>query len=262
MTPHKHRFNKKKGKKFSKFHVCFWVIPVMLFLVVTKFFIHRFGLEFVVIGPLFTSTMAGTIFIISILLAGILSDFKEAEKFPAEIRAALENILEEATVFHQNKKEFDLQKIYAVGHEIIENFFKGVGHAGNHYNLQPCLDSISKLANCFSAMEKLGMAPNYLVRLKTEQGMLRKIILRIFQIQKTQFIPSVQILADSLLGFLTVFLLFLKTEGSPESILLFGFIVYFFLYIGRLIRVLEKPFREDHGTMDDVSLFLLREMKQ
>ncbi len=79
----------KGDRWFKKFHISFWVIPIMIFLVVTKFFIHRFGLEFVVVSSLFTSTMAGTIFIISILLAGILADFKEAEKFPAEIRAAL-----------------------------------------------------------------------------------------------------------------------------------------------------------------------------
>lgn len=105
------------------------------------------------------------------------------------------------------------------------------------------------------------MPPNYIVRLKTEQGIIRKTVLRTYQIQKTTFIPSVQILAESLIGFLTLFLLFLQTEGSIESYILFAFISYFFLYIGRLIHVLEKPFREDHGTMDDVSLFLLREVK-
>lgn len=210
----------------------------------------------------FTSIMAGAIFIISILLAGILADFKEAEKFPTEIRGILENIVEEATLFYHNKPEFDLKKIRADIHEIIHKFFDGIGHKGDHYNLKPCLASISKLADSFDAMEKLGMPANYIARLKTEQGTLRKIILRIFQIQKTQFIPSVHILAETLIGLLTFYLLFLKTDGSPDSYALFGFIAYFFLYIGRLIRVLEKPFREDHGTMDDVSLFLLREMKK
>ncbi len=261
MAIHRHQMN-KGDRWFKKFHISFWVIPIMIFLVVTKFFIHRFGLEFVVVSSLFTSTMAGTIFIISILLAGILADFKEAEKFPAEIRAALENILEEATLFHQYKNEFDINKIHDNIHEIIYHFFKGIGHEGDHYNLEPCLISINKLASSFSAMEQFGMLPNYLVRLKTEQGTLRKVVLRIFQIQKTQFIPSVHIFCESLIGFLTLFLLFLKTEGSPESFILFGFIAYFFLYIGRLIRVLEKPFREGHETMDDVSLFLLREMKK
>ena len=246
---------------FKKFHICFWVIPIVMFLIIVKFLVHRFGLDVIVVTPLFTSTMASAIFIITILLSGILADYKEAEKFPAEIRTALENILEEATQFHQNAPEFDIRKIQNDILEIVKNFLKGIGHAGNHYNLEPCLASINKLADSFASMEKLRMPPNYIVRLKSEQGLLRKIVLRTFQIQKTQFIPSVQILAESLISFLTFFLLFLQTEGSIESYILFGFITYFFLYIGRLIRVLEKPFREDHETMDDVSLFLLREMK-
>lgn len=256
--PHKHQ---KKNNGFKKFHICLWVIPLMILLVFIKFFIHRFNLEFVAVSPLFTSTMAGAIFIISILLAGILADFKEAEKFPAEIRAILENILEEATLFHQKNKAFDLKKIHTTISQIVRLFFKGIDHEGDHHDLDPCLNAINQLASSFLEMEQLGMPPNFLVRLKTEQGTLRKIILRIYQIQRTQFIPSVHILAESLIGFLTLFLLFLKTEGSPESFILFGFIAYFFLYIGRLIRVLEKPFREGHETMDDVSFFLLREMK-
>ncbi|HHX8166021.1 TPA: hypothetical protein ACVNTL_002219 [Legionella pneumophila] len=258
MKSHKHQ---KNSNGIKKFHICLWVVPLMILLVVTKFFIHRFNLEFVAVSPLFTSTMAGAIFIISILLAGILADFKEAEKFPAEIRATLENILEEATLFHQKNKEFDLKKILITINKIVHLFFKGIDHEGDHHDLDPCLNAINQLASSFSEMEQLGMAPNFLVRLKIEQGVLRKIVLRIYQIQRTQFIPSVHILAESLIGFLTLFLLFLTTEGSPESFILFGFIAYFFLYIGRLIRVLEKPFREGHETMDDVSLFLLREMK-
>ncbi len=252
--------DRNKWKGFKKFHVCIWVIPLVALLIVIKFFIHQFGFDLILVTPLFTSIMAGAIFIISILLAGILADFKEAEKFPAEIRGILENILEEASLFHHNNPKFDLQKMRADIHEIIKYFFEGIGHEGDHFNLKPCLTSIGKLVSSFDHMEKLGMPPNYVVRLKAEQGALRKIILRIFQIQKTQFIPSVHILAESLIGLLTFFLLFLKTDGSPDSYILFGFIAYFFLYIGRLIRVLEKPFREDHGTMDDVSLFLIRTM--
>lgn len=258
---HKQHLQKKATTPLRKFHICLWIIPIMVFLILAKFFIHRYGLEFVDISPLFTSTMAGAIFIISILLAGILADFKEAEKFPAEIRASLENILEEGLLFHKDNNGFDIKMLQSTINEIILNFFKGISHEGNHYNLKPCLLSINKLSGSFAEMDKSGMVPNYVVRLKSEQGLLRKIVLRILQIQKTQFIPSVQILAESLIGFLTLFLLFLKTEGSPESFILFGFITYFFLYIGRLIRVLEKPFREGHSSMDDVSLFLLREMK-
>lgn len=214
MKSHKHQ---KKNNGFKKFHICFWVVPLMILLIITKFFIHRFNLEFLGVSLLFTSTMAGAIFIISILLAGILADFKEAEKFPAEIRATLENILEEATLFHQKNNEFDLKKIHNTTRKIVQLFFKGIDHDGDHHDLDPCLSSINQLASSFDSMEQLGMPPNFVVRLKMEQGTLRRIILRIYQIQRTQFIPSVHILAESLIGFLTLFLLFLKRGSFQEG---------------------------------------------
>lgn len=174
-----------KNANVSKFHICLWVMPIMVVLVLAKFFIHRYSLEFVIISPLFTSTMAGVIFILSILLAGILTDFKEAEKFPAEIRAVLENIWEEADLFYIEKNEFDIKTLHTIVSEIIHSFLKGVSHEGKHYNLQPCLISINKLSCSFAAMDQLGMPSNYVVRLKHEQGRLRQIVLRTLQIQKT-----------------------------------------------------------------------------
>ncbi len=57
-------------------------------------------------------------------------------------------------------------------------------------------------------------------------------------------------------------LLALKTEGSPESALMFGFIAYLFVYALYLFRVLEQPFMKEHGSFDDVSLFLLTELSE
>lgn len=249
-------------KYIHKYHVGMWVIPVVIALIITKFIMHRLGFDIVVVTPLFTSTMASAIFIISILLAGILTDYKEAEKFPSDLRAALENILDDCTQFSKTNISFDIKKLKLAISNIIETFLKGIGHEGDHYNLSPCLKAVNALSNSFSEMEIYNAPANYIVRLRQEQSSIRKIVLRTFQIQKTTFIPSVQILAQSLIMFLTLFLLFLKTEGSIESYILFAFITYFFLYIGRLITVLEKPFREDHGTLDDVSLFLLRDFNK
>ena len=56
-------------------------------------------------------------------------------------------------------------------------------------------------------------------------------------------------------------LLLLKTEGDPAAALLFGFITYMFVYVLYLIRLLEQPFAKGHGSVDDVSFFLLDELE-
>jgi hypothetical protein len=139
---------------------------------------------------------------------------------------------------------------------------EGVGEAHNHTNLRPALDQVEGLNRIFIELEQLGLPANYIVRLRTAQDSLRRAVSRIYHIQKIQFVPSVHILAQSLVVSIVSMLLLLKTEGSPESALMFGFICYLFVYALYLIQLLEQPFLKGHDTFDDVSLFLLTEFAE
>lgn len=253
----------KSIQKFTKrSHLALTTLIFVGVLVTGKFLIHQSSLEFLTVNTLFTSAIAGTVFIIGFLLAGVFADYKEAEKVPAELSSSLESIWDEARVFKQRNTKFDSQKIRNTLIEIVKRFRKGLEHEGDHSNLRPAIDAVDTLTDSFAKMESLGMPPNYVVRLKTEQANIRKQILRVYHIQKMQFIPSVFVLAESIVAFVLFLLLFIKTEGSPESFIIFAFISYLFLYAVRLIRVLEKPFRKGHGSHDDVSIFLIREFEE
>lgn len=242
-----------------KFRLGATTVLVVAVLVVAKFFIHRYGFELLSMNALFTSAIAGAIFIIGFLLSGIISDYKEAERIPAELRSSLENIWEEGKLFSRDRKEFELSKLKERLLAIIRSFSKGLSHDGGHYKLEPCVASVNELSESFFEMEKLGMPPNYIVRLEGEQALLRRNVLRVYHIQATVFLPSAHVLAESVALGIVLLLLLVKTEGSPESMVLFGFISYLLLYIRQLIRTIDKPFLKGHKTMDDVSLFLLRE---
>lgn len=246
----------------KRFRLALTTLAMVAVLVVGKYAVQELEFEFLTLNALFTSGIAGTIFIIGFLLAGVFADYKEAEKVPAELCSALTSIWEEAALFKQKSGEFDLEKVRSVLLSIAAKFSAGLSHEGGHHNLRPALDCVDKLSESFAEMERLGMLPNYLVRLKTEQANVRKQILRVYHIQRTQFIPSVFVLAESLAAFVVLLLFFTETEGSPESFVLFAFIAYIFLYTVRLIRALDKPFHKGHGSQDDVSLFLLREFEE
>lgn len=68
-------------------------------------------------------------------------------------------------------------------------------------------------------------------------------------------------LVQTLVFSIILLLLLLKTEGDPAAALLFGFITYMFVYVLYLIRLLEQPFAKGHGSVDDVSFFLLDELE-
>ena len=246
----------------KKFRLAYTTLAFVGVIVVTKFFVHQFGFEFLSINALFTSAIAGAVFIIGFLLAGVFADYKEAEKVPAELCSSLENIWDEARLFKRKHAKFDLKKTKTILLEVVAKFRTGLSHEGDHHNLRPALMAADELGESFAQMEDLGMPPNYIVRLKTEQANVRKQILRVYYIQRMQFIPSAFVLAQTLVGFIILLLLSIKTEGSPESFVLFAFIAYLFIYAVRLILVLEKPFRKGQNTMDDVSIFLVKEFEE
>jgi hypothetical protein len=242
--------------------LCISVIAIVAMLSIVKAGIHWLGWEFLTLNPLFTSAIGGAIFIIGFLLSSILSDYKESERLPSEIRVALEAIHDDITCFAATRKEFDPRETRLVLANIGRTLRRGLGNEVDHGDMRPALRHIDALSPLFGTLEQQGMPANFVVRLRAAQDALRRSVFRIYHIQKTQFVPSIHILVYSLVASIIFLMLFLKTEGSPESALMFGFVSYMFIYALHLIQMLEKPFRKGSDTLDDVSLFLLREFDE
>lgn len=243
----------------KQFRLAFTVITIVVALSVFKAGVHWFNLEFLTLNPLFTSAIAGAIFIIGFLLSNLLSDYKESERLPADIRVALEAVNDDVTFYAEKQPNVDIHGARRTLAAIVAALQDGLGHDRAHGDLTGAIAEIDRLSPAFAELERLGMPANFVVRLRNQQDVLRRCVFRIWYIQKMRFIPSVQVLVQTLVFSILFLLLFLKTEGSPESALLFGFIAYMFVYTLRLIDVLEQPFRKGHNSVDDVSLFLLKE---
>ena len=237
----------------------FVVVGVVIGLVLIKAAVHWFDLEFLTLNALFPSMVASAIFIIGFLLSSILSDYKEAERTPAEIRMALEAIYDDALYFTQKTPAFDLESVRPTLLAIVAALRDGLRTKGGHSDLDAAIAHIDRLSPAFAEMERLGISQNFMVRLKGAQDVLRRCLFRIYQIQKTQFVPSVNVLFQTLVLATLFLLLFLKTEGSVESALMLGFVSYMFVYSLYLIDTLEQPFRKGSQSADDVSIFLLRD---
>lgn len=238
------------------------VLGIVALLSVLKAFMNWMEWEFLALNPLFTSAIGGAIFIIGFLLSSILSDYKESERLPSEIRVALEAIHDDLTCFAASCKGYDLNHARCILANIGRSLQRGLQDDVDHGDLRPTLKYIDSLSPLFGQLEQQGMPANFVVRLRASQDTLRRSVFRIYHIQKTQFVPSIHILVYSLVASIIGLLLFLKTEGSPESALMFGFVSYMFVYALHVIRMLEKPFRKGSDTLDDVSLFLLREFDE
>ncbi len=252
--------NKTLKQKMGKIYIASTVGLVVVLLLVAKFFIHKFGFDFIVLNTLVGSIVAGSTFITGFLLAAVLADYKEVEKIPSEIRSSFESILSEGEALDRKGTGFDSRRIKEVIKKFVYEFQEGLSEAKDHSHLDHAIEAIAELDPIFDDMESLGVPPNYMTRIKTEQAHLRKLLLRVAYIQKTRFVPSVSVLVQSIVPLVIFVLLFAEADLYTGMIEL-GLLSYLLIYTMNLIHVLEKPFRKGKDdTCDDVSIFLLREL--
>jgi hypothetical protein len=243
----------------KRFRLFLRVLPVIAVLAALKVGVHGLGLEFMPLDGLLPSLIAGSIFLIGFLLAQVLGDYREAERMPAEMRTALEAIHDDILYFARTRPDVDVAAFRAALADIVVAFDEGLGVKGAHSNLGPAIERVDALSALFAELQDSNVSDRHVVRLKGEQDTLRRSIFRVAYIQKMEFVPSVHVLVQTLVLASLFVLLFLKTTGAWESMLILVFVGYMFIYSLMLIGHLDPPFREGEGTIDDVSLFQLRE---
>jgi hypothetical protein len=246
----------------SRFRLSLNVLAVVVALVVLKLAVHRSGFEFVGITSLIPSVVAGGIFIIGFLLSSILADYKQAELMPAEFRAAIEAIHDDAVEFTRKTHGFDLGRLRRALVAIIAALESGLGAKKTYDELKIAIERVSQLSPFFAELEELGMSQNELVRLRGEQDILRKSLFRVYYLQRIEFVPSAHVLVQTIVFANVFFLLFLRSDDIVDSAMIFGFVSYIFIYALFLIETLEQPFRKGRHTLDDVSIFLLRDLAE
>ncbi len=233
-------------------------LPVIAVLVALKYLVGHYGWEIVELNPLYTSIVAGGIFLFGLILASTLSDYKEGEKIPAEIAAACENIYREGVEVKQTRKGFDLGALCRTLLAILAGFKEDLKDTAS----RQALAALDGLSASFLEMDALGVAPNYVVRLKTEQGVIRQSLLRAYYIQRINFLPSAYFLVTSVIVLLIGLLIFTRIEPLYLALIIVAILTYIFVYILQLLRIFEQPFQPEGTTMDDVSLFLIEELQE
>jgi hypothetical protein len=222
-----------------------WLVPVLGL----KLLVHAFGLEFVVASPLHTSAVAGGFFVLGFLLSAAIADFKECERLPADFTAIIENMCEDASLINR-RYPFDFEQFRKRLLVTVESLRADLveGNRETHHH-------VYALGDTFAEMEAADVPPNYIGKLKQEQGQLVRGLFRMNYIQSIQSIPSAYFLAEAVVVGTVGLLLFTAIEPFTSSLVVVALIAFVFIYILRLVRVVSTPFHPEGSTQDDVSLF-------
>jgi len=161
---------KKSNKIWQKWSIAFRIIPVILTIALLKILSHQFDLEVIELNALFTSLIAGTIFLIGFLISGVLSDYKESEKLPSELSASIKTLYDDAyTVYKgknsQNALQFiEFQKQFI--HSLMDWFYKRESTAS-------ILEKISKINDFLAELDNEGVQAGYIIKMKNEQNNIK-----------------------------------------------------------------------------------------
>ena len=248
---------KKHYSKLVKWHLFIKVIPILILIAILKFLFDKYGLEIITLNALFTSLIAGTIFLIGFVMNGVLSDYKESEKNPSEMAASLESLYDEIYILNKNKNTKltnDFLKYYEEFLISIPLWFYKKEKTKN------MLLKLQKMNEYFAELEPV-MQATFLNRMKAEQSNLRKMILRVNNVRDLSFVQSAYAILETLAFFIIIGFLILKIGTIYEDIIFTCLTSFFIIYMILLIKDLDNPFEytkkgEKEGTVVSIKPIL------
>jgi hypothetical protein len=222
-----------------KWSIAIKILPLVLLVAILKFLSHRLGFEVMELNALFTSLVAGTIFLIGFLISGVLSDYKESEKIPSELAASVRTLFDDTFTIYKGKNSETAEQFMAFQKSFVTSlmdwFYK-------KERTKTILKKISMMNDYFVELDKEGIQANYIIRMKNEQSNIRKMILRMDTIRDTDFVSSAYAIVEAM-GFLTAFgLIIIRIEPFYASLFLTLLITFLISYMFLLIRDLDNPF--------------------
>lgn len=224
---------------WQKWSIAIKIIPLLIIVATLKFLSHKFDLEVMELNALFTSLVAGTIFLIGFLMSGVLTDYKESEKIPSELAASLRTLFDDTITIYKGKNSDTAIQFMKFQKSFVKSlmawFYK-------NEKSKSILDKISTMNDYFADFEKEGVQANYIIKMKNEQNSIRKLVMRIDTIRATNFVGPAYAIVEAM-GFLTtVGLLVIKIEPFYASLFLSLLIIFLIFYMFLLIRDIDNPF--------------------
>lgn len=236
----------------SRWKLALKTTPFVLIIILAKFIAHYFGYEFLTLNSLFTAIISANIFLIGFLISGVLVDYKESEKLPGDLSACLETMTDEGLIIYKNKKSREaknyLLKLSQFSKSLLDWFYK-------KERTEELMKKLQSFNDDFLSFENQTQA-NFIVRLKQEQNLIRKIINRIHTIRETSFLGTGYAIAEIITFILVIGLILIKMDPFYESIFFISFVSFILIYMIYFIKDLDNPFgyNEADNLVEEVSL--------
>ncbi|MEM4271006.1 MAG: hypothetical protein QXO70_02830 [Candidatus Pacearchaeota archaeon] len=246
----------------AKWKLFFTTLPYVGIILALKILLARvFGFEgFLELGEV-SLVLTGGIFLIGFMLAGTMADYKESEKIPGDLAAALEtaeDTIMQVSINAKDPSKIDtkavLKELFNLGESIIDWFYKKKSD-------EEMYASLTSIVNTISELEKLGANGGGCGKIIGDFNNIRKIINRVGVISRTGFLATGYALLEGLIAAIIIILLIVKFKSIIAEAIIVSFIGLIYIYMYRLIKDIDDPFEydEEETGVTEIPLFPITE---
>jgi len=214
-------------------------LPVALLVVAARYVFHKvFGFSDIMSFSDAAAVLTGAALIIGFMLAGVIADFKEAEKIPANMGGALlmlDQLAASGLALQDKDSGWARARLAAVANRIDDWFFGRVP--------DDSLNAIQNEVFCLIVdVEKQGCSAPYVTQLLNRANELVGSLQRVMVIRNSSFIKAGYALMTILVSVVLVLLVIVDFPSEFAQWLVCGALALVYTDLLLLVRDLDNPF--------------------
>ncbi len=229
----------------AKWGLVLKALALVVPLVGVKIVVHHFGWDVIPVGTLTSALITGTFFVVAIILAGVMTDFKESEKMLSEFAASIETLCNDARLLDSNT---DAAGVLSHLRELIRiavtNFEREAV-----WKLSEVNPAIQRIEEDVRSLNQQGRPLSILLRMRSELTNLKRISYRVEAIKETTFMPAAHAIAEVGVCAIVLVLILSTIEPFYEALLLVGVLSLILTSVVLLIDDMDNPFG-GYGMVD------------
>lgn len=244
-------------KRTKRIRILIMVTMASTGFVLLKSVVQKLGWDVLAMHPLFSALVAASVFLLSFLLNGVLSDYKESEKLPGELATALKVLALEVKAIPIHNARADVDDVLDSIRDLASTTLRWIKGEVNTTHMMSCYDMTHR-----HVVRSSTWLPDSTLkgRLMIEMAGILRAVNRIEVIRETDFSQLVYLLAYTSSFILCGSLVFVHpgTIGDMDNSWILFVLSWLLIFILHLISDLDNPFGfSDPSSAEDVDLTIL-----
>jgi hypothetical protein len=225
-------------------------------LLLLKLLSDHIGWSVITINTLTSAFFGGVFFVLGIIMAGVVADFKEAEKVPSEFSVLLKALRHDShlvlggSICGESKERLVIHVEELLG-SINSNF------RNNHWHKHEIDKVINDVNDDIAALWQQGAPTGVLMKMRDNLTGIDRLSHRIDYISETSFLPAAYFVVEIAVFLVLLIFVLAKNEWGNGGLFLFSAIGFVLLSLIQLIRDIDNPFEVGKNSCADVDLSVL-----